>query len=97
MIEEQHNTPIHSSDKCLEIIKDGSISPAFFKANRFLINSHKENLKNLPDTEKMEFIENLWAECFHANLTTLPNSSYYTHLEFFCEQDLMIFWMKWHS
>lgn len=94
MIEEQSSN--YNPDKFLEIIKDGSVSPGFFKANQFLINTYTENLKNLPDEEKMEFIKKLWAEHFHATLSKNVGSNYYTHITFFSEQDMMLFYMKWN-
>ena len=44
------------SKKVLEIIKDGTVNSSIFKANRFLINTYKENLINLPDREKKNLL-----------------------------------------
>jgi hypothetical protein len=40
------------SNKLLEIIKDNSINPAVFKANRFLISNNREELNQLTEKEK---------------------------------------------
>lgn len=86
-----------SSNRSLEIIKDDSINPAVFKANRFIISQHKDELTKLPDEEKRKFISDQWKKIFHATVISDPNSNVWTHLEFFSEQDLMLFWMKWKT
>jgi hypothetical protein len=86
------------SKKVLEIIKDGNVNSSIFKANRFLINTYKENLINLPDSEKKEFIKNLWNEHFHATvINSTDNTDSWTHLEFSSEKDMMLFLMKWNT
>jgi hypothetical protein len=85
------------SNKLLEIIKDNSINPAVFKANRFLISNNREELNQLTEKEKREVLSKLWKEIFHANLLSYSNNNIWTHLEFFSEQDMMLFWMKWKS
>ena len=86
------------SKKVLEIIKDGNVNSSIFKANRFLINTYKENLINLPDNEKKEFIKNLWNEHFHATvINSIDNTDNWTHLEFSSEKDMMLFLMKWNT
>ena len=85
------------SNKLLEIIKDNSINPAVFKANRFLISNHREELNKLTDEEKKEFLSKLWKETFHANLLSYSNNNIWTHLEFGSEKDMMLFWMRWKN
>jgi hypothetical protein len=86
------------SKKILEIIKDGNVNSSFFKANRFLINMYKENLINLSDKEKKEFIKNLWSEHFYAKvINSTDNTDSWTHLEFSSEKDMMLFLMKWNT
>jgi hypothetical protein len=86
------------SKKILEIIKDGNVNSSFFKANRFLINTYKENLINLSDKEKKEFIKNLWSEHFYAKIiNSTDNTDSWTHLEFSSEKDMMLFLMKWNT
>jgi hypothetical protein len=89
---------LDQSKKVLEIIKDGNVNSSIFKANRFLINTYKENLINLPDTEKKEFIKNLWNKHFHATvINSIDNTDSWTHLEFSSEKDMMLFLMKWNT
>jgi hypothetical protein len=88
---------MNQSHKLLEIIKDNSINPAVFKANRFLISSHRETLNKLTDEEKREALSKLWKETFHATPLSHPGSNAWTHIEFFSEKDMMLFWMKWKS
>lgn len=88
---------MNQSNKILEIIKDNSINPAVFKANRFLISHHKEELNKLSDNEKTKFLSKLWKDTFHANLLSYSNNDRWTHLEFFSEKDIIMFWMKWKN
>ena len=86
------------SKKNLEIIKDGNVNSSVFKANRFLINTYKENLINLSDKEKKEFIKNLWNQHFHATvINSIDSTDSWTHLEFSSEKDMMLFLMKWNT
>lgn len=88
---------MNKSNKLLEIIKNNSIDPAVFRANRFLISHHKEELNKLPDEDKNKFLSKLWNETFHANLLCDSNNKSWTHLEFFSEKDIIMFLMKWKS
>ena len=85
------------SSKILEIIKNNTVNAAIFKANRFLISRHKEELSKLSDEDKKEFLKKMWKEVFHANLVSHSNDNIWTHLEFFSEKDMMLFWMRWKS
>jgi len=85
------------SNKLLDIIKDDAINPAVFKANRFLISRHKEELSKLSDEDKKEFLSKIWKETFYANLVSYSNDNIWTHLEFCSEKDMMLFWMRWKS
>jgi hypothetical protein len=88
---------MNQPNKLLDIIKDNTINPAVFKANRFLISQHKEELGKLSDEEKKEFLFKTWKETFHATLLSHSGNNSWTHLEFFSEKDMMLFWMKWKS
>jgi hypothetical protein len=84
--------------KTLEIIKKGSVNPSFFKANKFLIESHKKELMTLSDEEKKEFIKDLWKDNFHATVvSSVEDPLAWTHLSFNTENDFVLFLMKWNS
>jgi hypothetical protein len=84
-------------NKLLDIIKDDAINPAVFKANRFLISRHKEELSKLSDEDKKEFLSKIWKETFHATLVSYSNDNIWTHLKFSSEKDMMLFWMRWKN
>ena len=90
-------TKMDQSNKLLDIIQDGAINPAVFKANRFLISCHREKLSKLSDEDKKEFLSKIWKETFQATLVNYSNNNVWTHLEFFSEKDMMLFWMRWNS
>lgn len=88
---------IDESRKTLKIFEDTCINSMVFKANRFLISHHREELSNLTDEGKKEFLNNVWQAKFRARFTGDSNSGPWTYLEFFSENDMMMFWMKWKS
>jgi oligoribonuclease NrnB/cAMP/cGMP phosphodiesterase (DHH superfamily) len=84
--------------KTLEIIKKGTVDPSFFKANKFLIDSHNTELVLLSDEKKKEFIKNLWKDHFHAEvISSIEDPHLWTHLDFFTENDFVLFLMKWNG
>lgn len=83
--------------RSLEIINNNTINPAFFKANRFLITSHKDHLNTLSDDEKIKFIKKMWNDMFHAVPIQPLTNNIWTDIEFFSERDMIMFWMKWKN
>jgi hypothetical protein len=85
-----------NSNKIIEIMINGKINPIFFNANRFLISRYKDQLTDLSDHKKKEFIINCWKEEFHANLVINCEKNL-NIIEFFSEKDTLMFLMKWRS
>jgi hypothetical protein len=85
------------SGNILEIITNNTIDSAVFKANRFLISSYKETLYNLSDEDKKEFLKKMWKETFRADVLSDSNDNTWTHVKFFSEKDIILFWMKWKN
>jgi hypothetical protein len=87
------------SSYLIEIIKNNSIHPIFFKANKSLIHKYKLELGKLNDQEKKEFIKQRWIEEFCATPKNLTDSSdeIWTHIEFFSEKDMMLFLIGWKN
>jgi hypothetical protein len=83
----------------INIIEQGSISVIFFKANKFLIDTYRSELKNLNDDEKKDYIKSLWIKIFNAVPKNFPDSDNknWDYVEFLSEKDLMFFYMKWKN
>jgi len=87
------------SSYLIEIIKNNSIHPIFFKTNKRLIHKHKLELDKLNDQEKKEFIKQRRIQEYCAIPKNLTDSSdeIWTHIEFFSEKDMMLFLMGWKN
>lgn len=77
----------------IDIIEGTSINPMFIKANSFLIDSNKEQFKDVDLESKKELLEKLWLKTYNAEL--IKEKQHWSKIKFLDSKSLTMFQLRW--
>jgi len=72
------------------------ILPAFIKANRHILQLYREQIKQIPISQKSNILEELWLKEFNAKLQKNKNNNHWDTIKFDSEIEKTLFLLKWN-
>jgi hypothetical protein len=75
--------------------ENNKISPAFIKANRYILQIYHKDLTILSECQKIQVLERLWKKEFDAELIKSKDGKFWNLIRFNSEIEKTLFLLKW--